>query len=129
MFYLAGGGGAGGGLFAEAGTPHGQAAKAGLGGAVDGYGGSAGNLFFFLIDRKINNRFCLRRCPAMTEIIGFVHYFEMKTSIGVLAIFGRGTEYIIISTRERHRIDNRGKIWNDDVTSYKAKQNVIITVH
>ncbi|CAH2982513.1 unnamed protein product [Chilo suppressalis] len=37
-------GGAGGGLFAEAGTPHGQAAKAGLGGATDN-GGSAGGLF------------------------------------------------------------------------------------
>ncbi|CAG9787816.1 unnamed protein product [Diatraea saccharalis] len=37
-------GGAGGGLFAEAGTPHGQSAKAGLGGAVDN-GQSAGGLY------------------------------------------------------------------------------------
>lgn len=35
-------GGAGGGLFAEAGTPYGQAAKAGLGGSVDANGGSSG---------------------------------------------------------------------------------------
>lgn len=36
------GNGATGGLFAEAGTPFGQAAKAGLGGAVDGSGSSSG---------------------------------------------------------------------------------------
>ncbi|KAI8421647.1 hypothetical protein MSG28_009639 [Choristoneura fumiferana] len=40
-----GAGGAGGGLFAEAGTPHGQAARAGLGGATSGGGGSAGGLY------------------------------------------------------------------------------------
>ncbi|XP_059057401.1 period circadian protein isoform X2 [Achroia grisella] len=38
-------GGAGGGLFAEAGTPYGQSAKAGLGGAVDSKGGSGGGLY------------------------------------------------------------------------------------
>jgi hypothetical protein len=43
LYYLLSGGGAGGGLYAEAGTPHGQGARAGLGGAVDGSGGSAGN--------------------------------------------------------------------------------------
>ncbi|XP_073955768.1 uncharacterized protein isoform X2 [Choristoneura fumiferana] len=42
---LSGAGGAGGGLFAEAGTPHGQAARAGLGGATSGGGGSAGGLY------------------------------------------------------------------------------------
>ncbi|KAL4713177.1 hypothetical protein ACJJTC_018822 [Scirpophaga incertulas] len=38
-------GGAGGGLFAEAGTPHGQAAKAGLGGNVGSNGAAAGGLY------------------------------------------------------------------------------------
>ncbi|XP_075975134.1 uncharacterized protein LOC142975890 isoform X2 [Anticarsia gemmatalis] len=38
-------GGAGGGLFAEAGTPFGQAAKAGLGGSVDARGESQGGLY------------------------------------------------------------------------------------
>lgn len=38
-------GGGNGGLFAEAGTPFGQAAKAGLGGAVNGAGHSAGGLY------------------------------------------------------------------------------------
>ncbi|KAJ2950989.1 hypothetical protein O0L34_g5365 [Tuta absoluta] len=39
------GDGASGGLFAEAGTPFGQSARAGLGGAVDGNGGSRGGLY------------------------------------------------------------------------------------
>ncbi|CAH2047062.1 unnamed protein product, partial [Iphiclides podalirius] len=39
------GNGANGGLFAEAGTPHGQSAKAGLGGAVDANGGTSGGLY------------------------------------------------------------------------------------
>nr|BAM19098.1 unknown secreted protein [Papilio polytes] len=39
------GNGATGGLFAEAGTPHGQSARAGLGGAVDANGGTAGGLY------------------------------------------------------------------------------------
>uniref|UniRef100_A0A1E1W4P2 Uncharacterized protein n=1 Tax=Pectinophora gossypiella TaxID=13191 RepID=A0A1E1W4P2_PECGO len=39
------GNGATGGLFAEAGTPHGQSARAGLGGAVDANGGSSGGLY------------------------------------------------------------------------------------
>lgn len=39
------GSGANGGLFAEAGTPFGQAAKAGLGGAVDSYGRTKGGLY------------------------------------------------------------------------------------
>ncbi|XP_068633918.1 uncharacterized protein [Battus philenor] len=39
------GNGAGGGLFAEAGTPFGQSAKAGLGGSVDGNGGTSGGLY------------------------------------------------------------------------------------
>ncbi|XP_053604709.1 uncharacterized protein LOC128671902 [Plodia interpunctella] len=38
-------GGAGGGLFAEAGTPYGQGAKAGLGGLLSGNGGTAGGLY------------------------------------------------------------------------------------
>ncbi|XP_052755283.1 uncharacterized protein LOC113517705 isoform X2 [Galleria mellonella] len=42
---LGGKGGATGGLFAEAGTPYGQSAKAGLGGAVDSKGGSGGGLY------------------------------------------------------------------------------------
>ncbi|XP_013193518.1 uncharacterized protein LOC106137260 [Amyelois transitella] len=42
---LGGNGGAGGGLFAEAGTPYGQGARAGLGGTVDGNGGTAGGLY------------------------------------------------------------------------------------
>ncbi|KPJ04302.1 hypothetical protein RR46_01586 [Papilio xuthus] len=39
------GNGANGGLYAEAGTPHGQSAKAGLGGAVDANGGTSGGLY------------------------------------------------------------------------------------
>ncbi|XP_014362792.2 uncharacterized protein LOC106714293 isoform X1 [Papilio machaon] len=39
------GNGATGGLYAEAGTPHGQSAKAGLGGAVDANGGTSGGLY------------------------------------------------------------------------------------
>ncbi|CAB3254693.1 unnamed protein product [Arctia plantaginis] len=42
---LGGNGGAEGGLFAEAGTPHGQAARAGLGGSVGGNGGPSGGLY------------------------------------------------------------------------------------
>lgn len=38
-------GGAGGGLFAEAGTPYGQGARAGLGGSVDAASGSSGGLY------------------------------------------------------------------------------------
>lgn len=43
------GGGAGGGLFASAGTPYGQSAGAGLGGAVDKSGQTAGmNILIYL---------------------------------------------------------------------------------
>lgn len=44
MTFKGGAGGAGGGLFAEAGTPHGQAARAGLGGLTSS-GGSAGKFW------------------------------------------------------------------------------------
>lgn len=56
------GGGAGGGLFASAGTPHGQSAGAGLGGVVDKSGQTAGmNILFQRHNYKWKQKiFCIK---------------------------------------------------------------------
>lgn len=61
--FCTGGSGTAGGLYAEAGTPHGQSARAGLGGGVSENGGAAGtNMLYYKISLKIISNRKYRTC-------------------------------------------------------------------